>query len=139
MIWFTGKYKCNVSHHRIRAFSKDVSKLRRKYRSIDDDLKVLFEEIGKDYRNVASAQPIPGYSNRLWKYRCRSTDMRRGGRGGFRLICYLDDSQNMYPIAIYAKSHQSVQDATRINLALRQLDDHLEMQRSPASEESDPG
>ena len=64
--------------------------------------------------------------------------MRKGGRGGFRLICYLDDSKNMYPIAIHAKSHQSVQDATRIDLALKQLDDHLEMQGSPASEESDP-
>lgn len=64
--------------------------------------------------------------------------MRKGGRGGFRRICYLDDSKNMYLIAIYAKSHQSVQDATRIDLALKQPDDHLEMHGSPESEESDP-
>lgn len=138
MNWATRKYKCNIPSFRIPAFSRDVSRLKKKYRNIEGDIKVSFERIRGNYRAAAFAQAIPGYSNRLWKYRCRSTDMRKGGRGGFRLICYLDDAQDMYPIAIYAKSHRSVQDATRIDLALKQLADHLEMQGSPASGDSDP-
>lgn len=118
------KFKCSISSYRIPSFSRDISKLRKKYRNIEGDIEALFEKIEKNYRAAASAQAIPGYSNSLWKYRCRSTDLKRGGRGGFRVICYLDDTQTMYPIAIYVKSHQSVQDATRIDLALKQLDDH---------------
>ena len=139
MTRFFRKYKCSVSSYRIPSFSRDVSKLRKKYRNIERDIETLFEEIKQNYRTTASAQAIPGYSNRLWKYRCRSTDLKRGRRGGFRLICYLSATQEMCPIAIYVKSHQSVQDATRIDLALEQLEDHLGTRGSPISEESDLG
>lgn len=64
--------------------------------------------------------------------------MRKGGRGGFLLIFYLDDSQTMHPIVIYAKSHQSVRDRTRIESALKQLGGNLGTQEGPASRDFDP-
>ena len=50
---------------------------------------------------------MPGTDGRLLIYRCKSTDQRRGTRGGFRVICFrhqAEETITLWPLLVYAKS-----------------------------------
>ena len=93
-----------------RPYSQDVRKLKKTYRNIESDLNEMYERIAKNPKQACGATPVQGAVQRIWKYRCRSTDQARGSRGGFRVLCYLHESgsggrgTSIVPLRAYSKS-----------------------------------
>lgn len=96
----------NVEVRTWPAFDDALTRLRRKYPRIDEDVRDAFQgDVG------GRLDALPGYSHRLWKYRIASRDMQRGKRGGFRVILYMDPrpettSKQVHLLTIYAKSER---------------------------------
>jgi len=85
-------------------FNKQLKKLTRRYPNIKADLKRFIQDF-KEGRGRGRA--IPGLRHKVYKARMKSTDMRRGKRGGFRIIYYLQiaDGKIIF-LSIYAKSRR---------------------------------
>ena len=88
-------------------FEKDIKRLENAYPSIREDLDKFYKEFNqvKTQRAVA----IPKFKRKLWKSRIGSRDMKRGKKGGFRIIFYFDDTERpdeVYLLAIYPKSER---------------------------------
>lgn len=84
--------------------------LKRKFRNIDADLDDLFSNIesrGPDKIARSRLIVVSDSTNeyRLWRFRCRSRDQKKGGSGGFRIIM-LECSGRLVPLSILQKSGQ---------------------------------
>jgi hypothetical protein len=97
--------------------------MKRKYRRITDDLTEVVEGLEQA---PESGDAITGYEQTVWKIRCRSTDMRRGQSGGFRLIYFWPpESQDIYLLLVYAKSEKSDVTAAELDQLLQALREEL--------------
>ena len=86
-------------------FQKCVKLLKKKYRRIKDDIVNVIEKLEED---PSIGDPIPGWNKEVWKIRAASSDIKRGKRGGFRLIyLWKAGEPKLYLLAIYAKGIQS--------------------------------
>lgn len=100
--------------------------LKKKYAHVEKDIGAALFEIENDCLMACNATAIPGYSQKLWKYRCGSTDMGRGRRGGFRIIAYIDHSrQTLYPLLVYAKTEQEDASAEQFKKTIAELGEML--------------
>ncbi len=84
-------------------FAKDFARLRKRYRRIEDDLAALESEM--QHKNVRG-DFVRGYGLPIYKIRMTNRSARRGKRGGFRIIYYLQTSESILFIHIYSKSDQ---------------------------------
>jgi len=64
-------------------FQRSVKALRKKFPHIKDD---LLDEIKVLEQNPSAGDPIPGWNKEVWKVRVASSDVKKGKRGGYRLI-----------------------------------------------------
>lgn len=83
-----------------RGFLKDVRKLRKRFRLIEDDIELLKEEMrNSQYRGVL----VPYWGPNVYKVRLANRSARRGKSGGFRVI-YLHKSEDSFRfLHIYSK------------------------------------
>lgn len=80
---------------------------------IETDLANAYADIIKDRRVACNAFQVPGY-DKVWKYRCDSSDMERGQSGGFRLMTVWSESEStLYPFCIYTHIDYPVQPPTK--------------------------
>ena len=100
------------------SFKRSYKKLRKIYKSMGEDFESLLEILEN---NPVEGEAVPGYSNKIYKVRMKSTDMKRGKRGGFRVIYYLTD-HIVYLLTIYAKAKRETISANEIKAALKELD-----------------
>ncbi len=84
-------------------FAKDFARLRKRYRRIEDDLAAL--EADMQHRNLRGVH-LPGFDLPIYKVRMANRSARRGKRGGFRIIYYLQSSDKILFVLIYSKSDQ---------------------------------
>ncbi|MDE2775999.1 MAG: type II toxin-antitoxin system RelE/ParE family toxin [Chloroflexota bacterium] len=84
-------------------FARDFARLRKRYRRIEDDLAALESEM--QHKN-ARGDIVRGYGLPIYKIRMTNRSARRGKRGGFRVIYYLQTSESILFIHIYSKSDQ---------------------------------
>ena len=85
-------------------FLKDLTRLRRRYRLIEDDLEALKADMRRDdYRGDL----MPGYAVPLYKVRMANRSARRGKRGGFRVIYRQRNLDSVLFLHIYSKSDKS--------------------------------
>ncbi len=85
-----------------QSFSKSLKKLEKKYPHIRKDLKPILMELEK---NPTAGVAIPGFAHLIWKIRVNSSDMKRGKRGGFRLIYAVKEKEELVVlILIYSKA-----------------------------------
>jgi mRNA-degrading endonuclease RelE of RelBE toxin-antitoxin system len=70
--------------------------------------------------------PIPGWKKEIWKIRVASSDIKKGKRGGFRLI-YLWKAGDfrLYLLAVYFKGKEEIS-KTEIERLLKKLNKELE-------------
>ncbi len=65
---------------------------------------------------------IPGLKHKVYKARMKSTDMKRGKRGGYRVIYYLQTAQNrVILLTIYTKARRENIRVQEILSLLKQL------------------
>ena len=120
---------CEIDVGACPKFLRLVKQLKKKYRQILDDLEALFEEITKNYEVASNAAAIPSWKGEVWKHRCSSRDMKVGQSGGFRIISWVDRTQEphvLYPLLIYPKSEKEDAPGIEIAEAIRLLKAELE-------------
>jgi mRNA-degrading endonuclease RelE of RelBE toxin-antitoxin system len=82
-------------------FKRDVKKLIKKYRNLKNDLKILQKELlSNNPKEIGIA-----LGNSCYKIRVKNSDNRKGKSGGYRVIYYLIDSDELITLlSIYSKS-----------------------------------
>ena len=66
-------------------FQKSIKALKKKYPHVKDDLLSQIKALEKD---PSAGDPIPGWNKEIWKVRVASSDVKKGKRGGYRLIYF---------------------------------------------------
>lgn len=64
-------------------FQKSIKILKKKFPRVKDDLYSIIKILEED---PTIGDPIPGWNKEIWKVRAASSDVKKGKRGGFRLI-----------------------------------------------------
>ncbi len=82
-------------------FFKDVNRLRKRFRRIEDGIEALKAEMR---RRESRGDLMPGYGVPLYKVRMANRSARRGKRGGFRVIYLEQSSASILFLHIYSKS-----------------------------------
>ncbi len=86
-------------------FRRQLAQLSKKHPNAERDLQDAFDRIEKDPLRECQAAVVPGWGGDLIKYRCASTDMRKGASGGFRILVFHDQREGLlYPISVYRKA-----------------------------------
>ena len=84
-------------------FKRNIRQLAKKYRKIRGDLQPLIDQL---LRQETPGDRIPGIDAVVYKVRIRNSDARRGTRGGYRVVYYLQTSQSRVLLTIYSKTEQ---------------------------------
>ena len=71
--------------HLTETFQKSIKALRKKYPHVKDDLISQIRALEKD---PSAGDPIPDWNKEVWKVRIASSDVKKGKRGGYRLIYF---------------------------------------------------
>ena len=101
-------------------FGRKLKKLRKKYPHITDDLKELLSEMEE---GKAEGDSVPGLFDKVFKIRVSSSDMKRGKRGGFRIVYYLENQNcEIFLLTIYAKAKTENIPARQIRAILTELE-----------------
>jgi len=105
-------------------FQKCIKILKKKYRNVKDDLMNVIQQLEED---PSIGDPIPGWKKEIWKIRVASSDIKKGKRGGFRLI-YLWKAGDfrVYLLAVYFKGGKEEISKTDIDRLLKKLNKELE-------------
>lgn len=79
-------------------FKKSVKKLSKRYKQISKDLKTLEEELIQD--STAGTH----IGNNCFKIRLQNSSVPTGKSGGFRVIYFFKQEENIYLLEMYSKS-----------------------------------
>ena len=82
-------------------FLKDVKKLRKRYRRVEEDVEELVAEIES---GSFRGDQLPGFGRDVYKVRLANRSAGRGRRGGFRVIYSLLNAHTIVFHHIYSKS-----------------------------------
>ncbi|PSB02654.1 type II toxin-antitoxin system RelE/ParE family toxin [Merismopedia glauca] len=84
-------------------FSRNLRALAKKYRSIQNDIQPIIEQLEQ---GELPGDRISGIGYAVFKLRVRNSDNQKGKSGGYRLIYYLKTAVAIILLTIYAKSEQ---------------------------------
>lgn len=105
-------------------FQKSIKILIKKYRSVKDDLSDTIQFLEKD---PTIGDSIPGWNKEIWKVRVASSDVKKGKRGGFRLIYLWKEGEfNVYLLTVYFKREKTDISKREIEELLKKLNQELE-------------
>lgn len=105
-------------------FQKSIKILKKKYRRVKDDLSDTIKILEKD---PTVGDPIPGWNKEIWKARVASSDVKKGKRGGFRLIyLWRAGELKVYLLAAYFKGEKPDISKREIEELLNNLNQELE-------------
>ena len=113
------KYKVYLTE----TFQRNIKFLSKKYRNVKKDLVETIREIEKD---PTIGDPIPGWKSEVWKVRAGSSDVRRGKRGGFRLIYLWKEEEAVYMLAAYFKGEKQDISKKEIEEILKKLNQEID-------------
>lgn len=82
-------------------FDKEIERLARKYPSVFDAVDELIAQTEDDLR---PGSRVPGVGAVVYKARLPNRSARRGRRGGFRVIYYLQFPDAVFLLTIYSKT-----------------------------------
>jgi mRNA-degrading endonuclease RelE of RelBE toxin-antitoxin system len=109
--------------HLTETFQKSVKALKKKYPHVKDDLLGQIKVLEED---PSAGDPIPGWNKEIWKVRVASSDVRKGKRGGYRLIyLWKADEIKIYLLVAYFKGEKAEITKKEIETLLKQLNQEL--------------
>ena len=113
----------NYEVHLTETFQKSIKALKKKYPRVKDDLLDQIKTLEKD---PDTGDPIPGWNKEIWKVRVASSDVKKGKRGGFRLIYFWKAGEtNIYLLVVYFKGEKTDITKKAINELLKKLNQKL--------------
>jgi len=105
-------------------FQKSIKILKKKFRRVKDDLFSIIQALEED---PTIGDPIPGWNKEIWKVRASSSDVKKGKRGGFRLIYFWKSEEfRVYLLAAYFKGDKTDITKRDIEKLLKKLNQELE-------------
>jgi mRNA-degrading endonuclease RelE of RelBE toxin-antitoxin system len=109
--------------HLTETFQKSVKALKKKYPHVKDDLVGQIKVLEED---SSAGDRIPGWNKEIWKVRVASSDVRKGKRGGYRLIyLWKADEIKIYLLVAYFKGEKAEITKKEIEILLKQLNQEL--------------
>jgi len=109
--------------HLTETFQKSVKSLKKKYPHVKDDLLGQIKILEED---PSAGDPIPGWNKEIWKVRVASSDVRKGKRGGYRLIyLWKADEIRIYLLVAYFKGEKAEITKKEIGTLLKHLNQEL--------------
>jgi mRNA-degrading endonuclease RelE of RelBE toxin-antitoxin system len=104
-------------------FQKSIKALKKKYPHVKDDLLGQIKAFEED---PSSGDPIPGWKKEVWKIRVASTDVKKGKRGGYRIIYFWKAGEmKIYLLVAYFKGERAKITKKEIETLLRKLNQEL--------------
>ncbi|RLB27790.1 MAG: addiction module antitoxin [Deltaproteobacteria bacterium] len=104
-------------------FQKSIKALKKKYRHVKED---LLEKIRALEKDPTTGDPIPGWNKEIWKVKVASSDVKKGKRGGFRLIyLWKGGEMKIYLLAAYFKGEKTEITKKEIENLLKKLNQEL--------------
>lgn len=111
---------------RLKEFERDIKKLLKKYRTLEDDLEtfirvqlISYHKLGIDNKGVFRIGDLGKLSTSVYKakkFACLALK-GKGVRTGIRIIyAYSEDDDRIELIEIYIKSEKEVEDRNRIKM-----------------------
>jgi len=87
-----------------QAFQRQLKRLARKYRRIRVDIEPILDQI--EAGDMPGDQ-VTGIGATVFKVRAPNQDAQRGSSGGYRIIYYLQTSNDIVLLTIYSKIEQA--------------------------------
>jgi len=104
-------------------FQKSIKALKKKYPHVKDDLLGYIKALEED---PSSGDPIPGWNKEIWKVRVASSDVKKGKRGGYRLIYFWKAGEmKIYLLVAYFKGEKAEIAKKEIETLLKKLNEEL--------------
>jgi mRNA-degrading endonuclease RelE of RelBE toxin-antitoxin system len=104
-------------------FQKSIKALKKKFPHIKDD---LLDQIKALEQDPSAGDPIPGWNKEVWKVRVASSDVKKGKRGGYRVIYFWKASEiAIYLLAAYFKGEKAEITRSEIEALLKKLHQEL--------------
>jgi len=109
--------------HLTETFQKSIKALKKEYPHVKDDVLDQIKALEKD---PAIGDPIPAWNKEIWKVRVASSDVKRGKRGGFRLIYFWKAGETkIYLLVAYFKGEKTETTKKEIETLLKRLNQEL--------------
>jgi mRNA-degrading endonuclease RelE of RelBE toxin-antitoxin system len=109
--------------HLADTFQKSIKALKKKYPHVKDD---LLRQIKTLEREPSAGDPIPGWNKEVWKVRVASSDVKKGKRGGYRLIYFWKAGEmKVYLLVAYFKGEKAEITKKEIESLLKRLREEL--------------
>ena len=99
-------------------FKKNIKKIEKKYRSIEEDLEPLIQQLES---GETPGDRISGNKYPVYKVRVKNSDNKKGQSSGYRVIYYTVTPAAILLITIYSKSE-------RANISNREIEDLIEQE-----------
>jgi mRNA-degrading endonuclease RelE of RelBE toxin-antitoxin system len=100
-------------------FQRQLKRLARKYRRIRQDLDALTSQLRA---GETPGDRLQGTGYTAYKARVRNTDAQRGTSGGYRVIYYIVDADDILMLTVYSKTEQEDIDT---EIVIRMIEDAL--------------
>lgn len=84
-------------------FKRDIKHLIKKYRHIRDDVENLIQQLEQ---GATPGDQLQGTGFTVYKTRLRSSDLRKGKSGSYRVIYYIKTAEFLLLVTIYIKTEQ---------------------------------
>lgn len=97
------------------AFKRQLKRTSRKYRHTRTDIEPVIRSLEA---GETPGNQIRGVGHPLYKVRVKNTDARRGKSGGYRIIYYLQSTDDVLLVTIYSKTEQSDIEAAQLKQIL---------------------
>lgn len=109
------------------SFKRDLRSLKKSYPNIQADIQPTLSDIeaGK-----TPGDQIPGVDYTVYKVRLPNRDSKRGKRGGYRVIYYINAPVRVLLVAIYSKSERSDISPKEIKELIRKVMEQLELENT---------
>ena len=115
---------CDIDVERSPRFKREFQEFQGQYPKTIDDIKGLFENVAKDPRGTARGRIQIGDEREVYKYYCKSSDLRKGANKAYRIIAFYEpDRALVTPLAMYLKSRTENIPVREVLLALEALRD----------------
>ena len=85
-------------------FKRQLKRLSRKYRRVRSDLQPFIEQLEA---GQTPGDQIQGTGHTVYKVRIANTDAQRGKSGGYRVIYYMKQQDDILLITLYSKTEQA--------------------------------
>jgi len=113
---------CTINSEASPQFKTLCDRWRKEYPSIDSDLKDAFKAISQDIRANKGRRTQSGPNVEVYKYRQKSSDIRRGQAYGWRIYAlYEKTSSTLYPIIVYPKTRWEDADHKTVIEAIKEI------------------